>query len=200
MIRGFTLIELLVSVAIFTVVMVIALGSLLSMVESDRKAQTLKTITNNLNFTVDSISRGLRTGYTYHCDSVGSLTTPRDCSNGASYIVYHSAEGTAGLGDSPITNAYVAYCRGSGTSCDVNGVSILRSYSTDGGSSWSTWASITAPEVVVTALTFYVVGSASGDTLQPRVTILLRGYVQVTAALRSNFDLQTTVTQRIYDQ
>ena len=184
--RGFTLIELMVSVAIFTVVMVVALGALLSMAESDRKAQTLKTITNNLHFAVDSMSRAVRTGDSYHCGSFSG----GDCTwSGSDLFAFRAINGN--------TWGY----RWSGATCPNTLGCIERSQ--DGGSSW---AAITAPEVVVlnptggSGLTFYLVGSAAGNATQPKVTVLLRGYVQVSAALRSNFDLQTTITQRIYDQ
>lgn len=184
--RGFTLIELLVSVAIFTVVMVVALGALLAIAESDRKAQTLKTITNNLNFAVESMSRTIRTGKDYHCGSFSG----GDCTgSGSTLIAFEAIDG----------NEWGYRWNSSG--CPNNVGCIERSR--DGGASWD---AITAPEVVIlnpsggSGLTFYLVGSTQGDTLQPRVTILLRGYVQVTAALRSSFDLQTTVTQRLYDQ
>src|SRR3569832_199477 len=67
--RGFTLIEMLVSTAIFAIVMVIALGALLAMSESDRKAQSLKAVINNLNFSLDSMSRSVRTGTGLNCGS-----------------------------------------------------------------------------------------------------------------------------------
>ena len=57
--RGFTLIELMVSVTIFIIVMVIALGSLLSISEAERKAEQLKTVMNNLNFGLESMARAI---------------------------------------------------------------------------------------------------------------------------------------------
>ena len=88
--RGFTLIEVLVSTGIFTVVMVIALGALLAMVERDRKAQTLKTVINNLNFALDSMSRAIRTGEEYHCGS----SSGGDCvSVPSSYFTFTAADG-----------------------------------------------------------------------------------------------------------
>ena len=65
--RGFTLIELLVSVALFSVVMLISVGSLVAMAEAARKAESIKSVLNNLNFAFDSMSRTIRTGYLYHC-------------------------------------------------------------------------------------------------------------------------------------
>lgn len=183
--KGFTLIELLVSVGIFTVVMVVALGALLSISEADRKAQTLKTVTNNLNFALDNMSRSIRTGNTYHCGSLSG----GDCTTGSTFFAFDANDGNQRV------------YRWSSAGCPNTLGCVERS--TDGGNNYY---AITAPEVVIlnpsggSGLMFYLVGSIPGDVWQPRVTITLRGYVQVTAAQRSNFDLQTTVTQRLYDQ
>lgn len=184
--QGFTLIEILVSVAIFSTVMVISLGALLAMSESDRKAQTLKSVINNLNFSLDAMSRSIRTGVNYHCDvSVGTATDPRDCtqsSGGASSIAFLSAEGQT-----------VKYCRGTGSSCSSDGTAIL--VSKGGG----TYAPLTATEVTITNLQFYVAG-AEDPQLQPHAVILLSGKVPVSPTQTSTFDLETSVTQRLYDQ
>jgi prepilin-type N-terminal cleavage/methylation domain-containing protein len=184
--KGFTLIEVLVSVAIFTTVMVIALGALLAMSESDRKAQTLKSVINNLNFSLDAMSRAMRTGINYHCDVTSlPVTDPRDCnqsSSGASSIAFLSAEGQI-----------VKYCRGNGSTCDPAGTAVL--VSKNGGA----YAPLTSSEVDITNLQFYVTG-ATDPLIQPHVVILLSGEVPVSVSQTSAFDLQTSVTQRLYDQ
>jgi prepilin-type N-terminal cleavage/methylation domain-containing protein len=184
--KGFTLIEVLVSVAIFATVMVIALGALLAMSESDRKAQTLKSVINNLNFSLDAMSRSMRTGINYHCDVTSlPVTDPRDCnqsSSGASSIAFLSAEGQT-----------VEYCRGNGSTCDPSGTAVL--VSKNGGA----YAPLTSSEVDITNLQFYVTGAAD-PLIQPHVVILLSGEVPVSVSQTSAFDLQTSVTQRLYDQ
>ena len=184
--KGFTLIEILVSVAIFTTVMVISLGALLSMAESDRKAQTLKSVINNLNFALDAVSRSMRTGVNYHCDvTVSPVTAPRDCdqsSSGATSIAFLSAD-----------NQTIRYCRGNGSTCSTSGTAVLVSKGS------AAYAPLTASEVTITNLQFYVTG-AEGAQLQPHVVILLSGTVPVSASQTSTFDLQTSVTQRLYDQ
>lgn len=190
--RGFTLIEMLVSTAIFTVVMVIALGALLALSESDRKAQTLKAVINNLNFSLDSISRSVRTGVSYHCGSAlgGDCTTPP----GGTYFTYTDSNG-----------AQIAY-RLENTSTDgsagvVCGQSVAigcLARSVNSGA----WAAVTAPEVIITNLSFFLIGSAQGsaDSIQPKLTILLSGYVPVTVTQQTAFNLETSVTERLYDQ
>lgn len=198
--RGFTLIEMLVSVGIFTVVMVVALGALLSVSESDRKAQTIKTITNNLGFALEGMSRTIRTGINYSC---GSWTPGTDCTSGGggSLITFEDIQGNI-TGYQRSTNATLCGQDSAGAvGCIVR--------SRDGG---SIWQSITASEVVVEHLSFYLYGSSRSDDIQPRVTISMRGFIPLTggAMLRSEcntagiecstFDLQTTVTQRLYDR
>lgn len=187
--RGFTLIEMLISVAIFSVVMVIALGALLAMAESDRKAQTLKSVINNLNFSLDAMTRSMRTGVNYDCGATGGTTAvPRDCAaTPATSIGFLSSDSQGGL---PVT---VRYCRGNGSTCSTTGTAVLVSKGS------AVFSPITASEVVVTNLQFYVAG-AQGTGLQPHVVILLSGRVPVSASQTSSFDLHTSVTQRLYDQ
>lgn len=180
---GFTLIEILVSVAIFTTVMTISLGALLAISESDRKAQTIKSVVNNLNFTLDAMSRSMRTGVNYHCDvSVTPVTTTRDCAAGATSMAFLSAE-----------NQTIQYCRGNGSTCSSSGTAVLVS------KNGAAFAPLTASEVTITNLQFFVTG-AQGATLQPYVVILLSGTIPVSATQSSTFDLQTSVAQRLYDQ
>lgn len=188
--RGFTLVEMMVSVAIFAIVMTIALGSLLAMSESDRKAQTLKSVINNLNFSLDSMSRSMRTGTLYHCDAAQTpLTSTRDCtSSPASSIAYRSSSGATVV--YRLESASAALC---GQPAGRIGC-IVRS--ADGG---ATYSAITSPEVYLEALNFYVTGAQSA-AVQPKVTILISGEVTVNATQSSSFNLQTSITQRLYDQ
>jgi len=189
---GFTLIEMMVSVAIFAIVMTISLGALLSMSESDRKAQSFKSVINNLNFSMDSMSRSIRTGQSYHCDiSQTPITSTRDCTGTpASSFAFRPADGSSTvIYKLESSNATLCGQPSARVGC------IARS--TDGG---STYSSITSSEVYVDVLNFYVTGSGVGDGIQPKVTILISGVVTVTATQTSTFNLQTSVTERVYDQ
>ncbi len=50
--RGFTLIEMIVAVAVFSIVMVVGAGALLSIVDANRRGQAQQTVINNLNFAI----------------------------------------------------------------------------------------------------------------------------------------------------
>ena len=199
--RGFTLIELLVSTAVFTIVMVVALGALLSLSEANRKADILNSSINNLSFALDSMSRALRTGTNYHCTSGGILAEPKDCGAGGSsgitpgtYLTFLDADGIRVTYRFDNAQDETSLC---GQTAKPYGC-IERSV--NGGA----FLPLTMPEVIVTNLSFYVTGAepknaASEDTTQPKVTILLNAYTSVKATQKSVFSLQTSVTQRIYD-
>lgn len=208
--RGFTLIEILVSVAIFSVVMVIALGALLSVSAGERKGETIKSVVNNLDFALESMSRTIRTGQYYHCNTTnvpgsGELT-PQDCaaSPGSSFFVFKSNDGT---------NPYVAYCLTDSSIWRTQSANLAGLSTTCGSGSYY---QMTAPEVRITNLTFYVNGSltypsggsstcgspSGGDCIQPKVVIAVTGYVALSdvGSTTSAFNVQTTITQRLYDQ
>lgn len=188
---GFTLIELMVSVAIFSIVMVIALGALLAISTADRRAEALKSVMDNLNFAVENMSRTIRTGLYYTCSPslpvplTGGVPTPSDCPGGGTSIAVYSAEGKV------VVYRVNAACNGTNACLDR---------STDGG---NTFAPITASEVVVDSGRFYIKGAPLGDGFQPKVTITLNGHVQVSSAQNTSFTpytIQTSLTQRLYDQ
>lgn len=181
--KGFTLIELLVSVAIFTSVMVIALGALLSISASGRKAETLKSVINNLNFAIDSMSRSIRTGYNYNCAGAG------DCASGGTTLSY--------IDSNALSIAYKLETSDRTLCQQPTGTVGCLARSLNGGGQYYP---ITAPEVIITNFKFFVVGSVVGNSTQPKVTITLSGFVQVSTSQTSNFNIQTSVTQRLYDQ
>ncbi|TAL48937.1 prepilin-type N-terminal cleavage/methylation domain-containing protein [Patescibacteria group bacterium] len=68
--------------------------------------------------------------------------------------------------------------------------------STNGG---STYLAVTAPEITVQNLKFYILGYQVSDGAQPRVLIMIRGYGGNKPSAQSSFILQTTVSQRELD-
>lgn len=178
---GFSLIELLVAVALFTVVMTVAVGTLLTIIDANRKAQALASVINNLNFSMDSMSRTIRTGESYYCANDVS-TMPEgtsDCASGASGITLINDRGDR-----------VGYRFTSGT------IERRIITSTDD----SGWLSLTAPELVIDDMRFYATGTTLADAFQPMVTISVRGTVAAGSEVESTFNIQTTATQRLLDE
>lgn len=162
---GFTLIEMIVAVAIFVVVVVIATGALLSVIDANRKSQSIKSVMNNLHFAVEGMARNIRVGSNYDNGGV-SGSSPQ--------ITFLDQNGDT-----------VIYRR--------NALTLEREKNGEG------FVAVTAPEVVIDDLRFYVDGEAAGDNLQPRVTIIIKGHVGTQQDTRTDFNIETMVSQRLID-
>jgi prepilin-type N-terminal cleavage/methylation domain-containing protein len=181
--KGFTLIEVLVSVSIFSVVMLIATGSVFTIVEANKKTHSLKSVMTNLNFALESMTRDMRVGFHYVCNDIG------DCQSGGTVFRYKANRDVNddGFYDDNDQIEYTLVTSG-GTS---------RIYKRVYGSSDPAIA-ITAEEIYITSMKFYVVGSAANDGKQPKVVITIQGYAGVEGT-RSEFNIETTVSQRSID-
>ena len=67
--QGFTLIEMIVSLAVFTFVITIAVGALLMLMAANKQLQGEQSVMTNLSFAMDAMTREIRTGTFYYCDS-----------------------------------------------------------------------------------------------------------------------------------
>ena len=180
---GFTLVELIVAIGLFGLVMVVATTSLLNVVSANRKAQSFKSVMNSVNFAVESMARTMRVGTTYHCGSTSNVHTPRNCPSGSHYIAFEAADGD------PSDNAdQIVYWHNSATG------EIMRS---EQSGIVGTFVAVTPPEVFVENLTFYARDTLSVETAQPSVLIIANGYVELDEKTRTDFDLQTFVSQRL---
>ena len=65
--RGFTLVEMIVSLAIFTIVAVVALTALIKIIDANNKAQTIQSAVTSLSFSLDAMSREIRSGSNIQC-------------------------------------------------------------------------------------------------------------------------------------
>ncbi|MBI2047818.1 MAG: type II secretion system protein [Parcubacteria group bacterium] len=174
--RGFTLIEMIVAVSVFTVVMVSSIGALLSIIDANRKAQSLRIVMDNLNFALENITRNMRVGVDYHCGAVGDLNTTRDCPiDGDTLIAFTDSSGDRVI--FRLNNGRIE------KSEDL-GISFL---------------GITSPEIVIEDLRFFVQGSEEGDGLQPKVLVIVKGTAGTTQKSSTTFSLQTLASQRLRD-
>jgi len=86
--RGYTLVELMVSVGLFAMVVLLTSGAYLMMIGISRQAQSITTGINNLSFALETMTRTIRTGTDYSCDSIG------DCTAGTTFSVINSNDKT----------------------------------------------------------------------------------------------------------
>lgn len=167
------MIEMIVAVALFSVVMLIAGATLMSLVYANRKAQALQSVMNNLDISLDDMVRNIRTGSGYNCDNA----TGGDCSSGGNAFYFTAFGATE-------QTEYLF-----GGSCPTGRICILEGNSQP--------EPITAPEVDITNLQFYVVGTTQGGGQQPKVVIAIQGEAGSQAAASTTFDIQATAVQRV---
>lgn len=181
---GFTLIEMIIAVGLFAIVILVCIGALLALTNANRKAQALQSVMNNLNIALDGIVRSIREGSRYHCGDNGILTSPANCPDGDTSFAFQPFGN--GDEDDPWTISYEH---------DADGVG--RIYRSIEG---QTPIPITAPEVSIDDMQFYVVGTTPGDFQQPKVVIVVKGSAGVEGSVaRTTFHIQATAVQRLLD-
>ena len=99
--KGFTLLEMIVAIGIFTIVMLIGVTALITTVQAHRKSAALQTVLQGLEFSLDSIARGVRTGTIYHCgdDSLSNYDVRRDCDLSAAESTFAFEKDGGDIGD-----------------------------------------------------------------------------------------------------
>jgi prepilin-type N-terminal cleavage/methylation domain-containing protein len=193
--EGFTLIEMIISLGIFTVVALVAVGALLKVLDANTKAITFKTTINNMNFALESMSREMRVGKTYHCNDGSTmppnpLTTSDNCP--VSYdsdwlIAFNSSKQCA----APNENQNIIYAyRYISSEQTVQKAQQNSNCSTAITS--SSFQDLISRDVLVTDSLVFVV-----NTGQPRAFFWFKGYNGEKDRERTSFLLQTTVSQRI---
>jgi prepilin-type N-terminal cleavage/methylation domain-containing protein len=70
--KGFTLIEMIVAVGVFTVAITISLASFLNITAIQRKTSAMRTINDNLNFSLEIMMREIRSGTNYKVGGGGT--------------------------------------------------------------------------------------------------------------------------------
>lgn len=175
--EGFTLIELIVSVALFTIILTVALGSLLMVIDANRQAKSIKLVVNNLNLAMEGMSRELRVGSNI-CDFANGNNQPNaTCNNtsGTNEIYFTTDQGEI--------NSYFGI--------DENAV--VRRIGPSGGGNIP--LQMTGSDVIVDNLVFYIRGVGWLDGEQPLVTMVLNGHISQ-GDQRVEFNVQSTVSQR----
>ena len=167
----------MVSLSIFIIVMMMSSGSVLSVFDTNRKSQSLRSVMDNLNLTMENFTRSIRFGTAYHCDAtVGVLTSPRDC-------------GGAGASSMSVIDS-----AGKQVTYKLSNGAIARSI--NGGAE----SNLTSSDVTITNLAFRVYGSPLyPDQFQPEAIIVVGGFAGTKATSQSKFSLETTVSQRVFD-
>lgn len=182
--RGFTLVEMLVSVAIFSIVVMIALGAILTILDANRKARTLTEVMNNLNFSMEMITRSLKTGVEPdYIDTDGGTIVV-----GAIILDEEGFKREKTLYRHNIQEGLIERC--------ATVVNNIQDY--ENAQCTSDWVPITSEMVFIERFDVLVTATESfNDGVdQPRTQLFIKGTVQISDRISSDFSLQTTVSQR----
>jgi type II secretory pathway pseudopilin PulG len=202
LLTGFTLVEMLVSIAVFMSVMVVAMGSLISIINANRKSQAIKNTVDNITFVLDSISRKVQLGDDYICSNGVSIDFSCsgdegcNCSIGGNAIQYYDKNK-----DKIIQYVFIK------SPNEENGDGNIQQRICDNLGSicggFGDWQNLTGPvsNVNIKNMTFYVLGvganddsTPSGDRRQPRIIITAEGLVGSENS-GGNFMLQTSISK-----
>ncbi len=179
--NGFTLVEIMVATSIFMMIMLMALGMLVSISDQAKKSRALRTAMDNVNFAMESMTRSLRMGTLYTCGSSETFNSSVgvDCSGGDVALSFAPATITL--------SRTAAYKHGT-----VLGKGVIAFCTT---TATPACTSLTSSDVDIQKLTFFLSGSTLADKIQPNIYILVKGVV-TTKLGETPFAIQTFVTQR----
>lgn len=207
--RGFTLLEMIVSLAIFTIVAVIAVSALLKILDANRKSLTLKTAINNINFALESMSREMRVGKTYACDVSKNGSTI----NNNNFSVSDNCGKTLNVSSGDDVDSWQIAFRSSKKDPSDSSCNLIYSYRmvkvdnenrltlrkamqnscSQPSINTNDYNDVISPDVNITESGITLSGASS----QPYVTFTFKGYVGVKEKDKTYFDIKTSIAQRI---
>ncbi|HAE36628.1 MAG: hypothetical protein UR85_C0004G0034 [Candidatus Nomurabacteria bacterium GW2011_GWF2_35_66] len=188
--EGFTLIELMVATSLFTIVMLMGVGALVTSSNSSKSAQKLRIAVDNVNLAMETMTRELRTGTHFYC---GGNMTPYfvgDCPAGTFGDIITFNPQQVGVNPPSRVGYYLKKRVVNGVDQGTFTLQRCEVFATN-------CSDIVSSNVNVTKLKFYVKGSElpPTDTIQPSVEILMNGVVKIKGK-EVPFTLQSMATQR----
>ncbi len=211
---GFTLLEIIVSLAIFTMVAVFAVGSLLRITALNRQAQTLQSAMNNISFALESMSREIRVGSKLHCETGfnnwqyngNSSLQPQACNLAApdspvsTLIAFESSKTDPNDATCRLVYAYAFVPRTSGTGwslekAEQRACNEVLHYN-PGNNSF-----VPIIDEANVTLTGFEVGVQTQDTAKRYAWafVRLKGYAGTRTKEQHFFDVQTAISERLHD-
>ncbi len=202
--KGFTLVEMIVALMIFSIVAVVALGALVKIISTNKKAQTLQASITNLNFAMESISRELRVGSKYHCvtssdgmlvlsNSLNTRLSFQQCSSGNENVIAFEStklDTQSPNAGCPLVFAYLfRYIA-------PNQYQLEKAQQAHCGDSFSTnsYTPLVDPNITISNY-----GMTVSNATYPLFSLYVSGFAGITSKEKekSYFDLQTSVSARI---
>lgn len=208
--KGFTLVEMIVALGIFSIVAVVAIGALAKVINANKKAQTIQAAVSNLSYAMETMSRELRVGRNYQCNSDfhtipasanQNTTSPQSCNitdSDDSFLSFESSR-TAGTPPSECNLVYIyrfklesgSYVlkKAHKTSCN----SVINDNNSSNGN--ANFDNIISSNVKITGYSLKVIYDANHP--YPIAIVRLSGYAGLREKDRTYFDLETAVSQNL---
>lgn len=195
--KGFTLIETLVSLALFSIVLIVTGGVIVSVLDINKKNQLVSNVVSNLNYSIDSMIRDIKTGYLYKCDYTGTYTIGALKGDPSSTIEEECDSITL---ISTITGEDIVVKYELITPPDSNGYIQKTIYPTSGIA--SSYSITDKTNVNIKNLYLFVTNpksldDSSGPYGQPSVFVSIKGSAGDETLEASNFFVQTFISQRL---
>mgnify|MGYP001575515024 FL=1 len=164
---------MMISTGIFAVVIITAVGAMLSLNQAQVKAVNIQNTQDNIRFTLESMTKELRTGKNFNTASCGF--------EGCTEINFVRQDGVN-----------VGYCLDSG---------VIKKFVSPITCTSPASSPVTSSAVLVSKLYFYVTGKNPGSADgQPRITITIESRsVNPTLQFDTTLIMETTVTARLRD-
>jgi prepilin-type N-terminal cleavage/methylation domain-containing protein len=194
--RGFTLLEMIVSLGIFSLVAVVAVGSLVRITGLNRRAQSLQSAMDNVSFALESMTRNMRYGNSYHCFNGNSFSqssiNAQSCNPGNNKAILFKSTKTDNNG-CPLIHAYWF------DKDAQDKWSIKKSEQTTCGGEIRPETAVSIVDeknVTLTNVEFAVFTGAKEYSL---ASFKIEGYAGKRESEQTKFTVQTAVSQRISD-
>jgi type II secretory pathway pseudopilin PulG len=202
--KAFSLVEILVVLGLFSSIATLSLGALFNTQAMNTRLQETQSILDNVNLSLQSVTRDIRFGSDFQCLSTVPLVTSaelllrKNCiygddgsSGGGSVLVFKSGDAENDL------DRVALYAD--------NGILYKKNIPNSGSVEI---LQMTSSSTYISSLTFFVKGAQSSDGStdvdgardyeQPIVTVMISGYTKAsnTGASSTAFDIQTHISAR----
>ena len=182
--KGFTLVEIMVSVAIFTIIITVGIGSLVSVVRAYEVSQKEKKVHDGLNYALEAMAREVRLGKDYYPDANPNGSDQGAIGDGIGTSIGFNAADNRGYVIFYVDNGALAVGRSGATPSNLNGVQFLTENS----------------EISIDDIRFTVIGTdplSAANYEQPLVWIQIKA--SATGEESRQTVVQTLVSQRVLD-
>jgi prepilin-type N-terminal cleavage/methylation domain-containing protein len=200
---GFTLIEMIVSLAIFTIVAVVAVGALIKILDANKKAINLKTVTNSLNFALESMTREMRVGSKYYISSNSNAAIPssytptnqKQSIDSGSWVIAFTSSKPDSTKNCNLIFAYRYHNVSTGNNPDDWRLQkAQQSTCSDTINSGNVgYTDIVTPDIRFTKVT----ATVDASRVTPQVELFFQGNSGTKDKLKVEFAIQTKISQRI---